>query len=52
MMASTTGTAPGNQNTKRAELIYKADQKLTRGIYRFNVYNGKKYMGSMQLRLK
>ncbi len=52
LMASLTGTASGSQNAKRAELIYKPEQKLTKGIYRFNVYNGKEYMGSIQLRLK
>ena len=52
LLASTAGTSAGNRDTKRAELTYKPDQKLTRGIYRFNVYNGTEYMGSMQLRLK
>jgi len=52
LMASLTGTAAGNQNAKRAELIYKPVNKLTKGIYKFNVYNGKEYMGSIQVRLK
>ncbi len=52
LMASLTSTASGSKNAKRAELIYKPDNKLIKGIYRFNVYDGKEYMGSIQLRLK
>ena len=52
LMVNLMGSASGSQKAKRAELIYKPDQKLTKGIYRFNVYNGKDYMGSIQLRLK
>ncbi|KPK86151.1 MAG: hypothetical protein AMS27_05665 [Bacteroides sp. SM23_62_1] len=52
LMASLTGTAAGTQNAKRAELIYKPDHKLVKGIYKFNVYNNKEYMGSIQMRLK
>ena len=52
LLASTTGSALGNQALKRAELIYKPEQKLTKGIYRFNVYNGAEYVGSIQLKLK
>lgn len=36
----------------RAELVYKPETKLNRGVYRFHVYDGDKYMGSVQLRLK
>ncbi len=53
LMASLTGTPSGSQDAKRAELIYKPEQKLSKGIYRFNVYNNEgEYMGSIQLRLK
>jgi chromosome segregation ATPase len=52
LLASTTGSAIANQALKRAELIYKPEQKLIKGIYRFNVYNGAEYVGSIQLRLK
>lgn len=52
LLASTTGSGYGSENSKRAELIYKPEQKLVKGIYRFNVYNGKEYVGSIQLRLK
>jgi prefoldin subunit 5 len=52
LLASLESTSSMSQDTKRAELIYRPDHKLARGIYRFNVYNGTEYMGSMQLRLK
>lgn len=52
LIASLTGSNLGSQNLKRAELLYKPDQKLTKGIYRINVYDGKDYMGSIQIRLK
>ena len=52
LLASLGSTSAGSQDTKRAELIYRPDNKLARGIYRFNVYNRTDYIGSMQLRLK
>jgi DNA repair exonuclease SbcCD ATPase subunit len=52
ILASLTGAASGDQKARRAELIYKPDHKLIKGIYRFNIYDGKDYMGSIQLRLK
>ena len=53
LMASLTeSAASGSQSAKRAELIYKPEHKLTKGIYRINVYDGKDYMCSIQLRLK
>lgn len=39
-------------NPRRVEMIFKPEQKLQRGIYRFNVYNDDNYLGSTQLRLK
>jgi hypothetical protein len=53
LMASLSGGA-GETITfsKRAELVYKPEQKLSRGIYRFQVYDGDNYMGSVQLKLK
>ena len=45
------GASSGSFDT-RAELIYKPEKKLTRGIYKFHVYDGNKYMGSVQLRLR
>lgn len=52
LMASLTGSSSGSTMTKRAELVYKPDQKLTKGIYGINVYNGNDYVGSIQVRLK
>lgn len=52
LIASLSGSSYGNQDMKRAELLYKPEQKLTKGIYRINVYNGQEYMGSIQIRLK
>lgn len=39
-------------NSKRVEMLYKPEQKLEKGIYRFNIYNQSSYLGSIQLRLK
>lgn len=52
LIASLSGTSYGNQDLKRAELVYKPEQKLTRGIYKINVFNGNDYVGSIQIRLK
>jgi DNA repair exonuclease SbcCD ATPase subunit len=52
LIASLSGSTYENQNMKRAELIYKPQQKLTKGIYRINVFNGQAYIGSIQIRLK
>src|SRR4030043_1144028 len=51
LIASQTGSNYGSQNLKREKLVYKPDEKLTKGIYRINVYSGKDYMGSIQIRL-
>jgi len=54
LLASLSGSGmPANDTfSKRAELIYKPDQKLTKGIYKFHVYDGDMYVGSVQLRLR
>ncbi|MFO7671896.1 MAG: hypothetical protein R6W31_19720 [Bacteroidales bacterium] len=54
LMASLSEGTPAHMNhyPKRVELIYKPEYKLIKGIYSFNVYDGKDYMGSVQLRLK
>jgi lipopolysaccharide biosynthesis protein len=53
LMASLSGGADERTTfSKRAELVYKPEQKLSRGIYRFQVYDGDSYMGSVQLKLK
>ena len=51
-IASLGGITSGDKNTRRAELVYEPDNKLSRGVYRFSVYNGKDYVGSTQVRLK
>jgi hypothetical protein len=53
LMASLSGgSASMGAFSKRAELIYTPEQKLTKGIYQFHVYDGKNYMGCVQVRLK
>lgn len=37
---------------KRIEMSYKPVKKLKKGVYQFNIYNEKTYIGSTQLRLK
>lgn len=37
---------------KRIEMSYKPNEKLKKGVYQFNIYNEKTYIGSTQLRLK
>lgn len=37
---------------KRVEMSFKPQKKLTEGVYRFNLYNGDRFLGSTQLRLK
>jgi myosin heavy subunit len=51
-MASVSGTASGNKNTRRAELAYEPEHKLVKGVYRFSVFNGKEYVGSTQVKLR
>lgn len=41
-----------NIGTKRAEMTFKPETKLQKGIYKILVYNNNDYMGSTQLRLK
>jgi myosin heavy subunit len=52
LIASLSGVPSGDLKARRAELIYKPDHKLIKGIYRFNIYDGNEYLGSIQLRLK
>lgn len=41
-----------NVGTKNVELVYKPNEKLVKGIYKFDVYNNGTYIGSTQLRLQ
>ena len=53
MLASLAGGAGSEAiMSQRIEFAYKPDYKLTRGTYKFNVYDGKEYLGSVQLRLR
>ena len=52
LLASTSENAIGSAGTKRVEMTYKPNQKLSKGIYQFNIYNGDRFLGSTQLRLK
>jgi DNA repair exonuclease SbcCD ATPase subunit len=52
LLASASSDVIGSIGTKRVEMIYKPNKKLTKGVYRFNVYNENSYLGSTQLRLK
>jgi chromosome segregation ATPase len=52
LLASANSDAGSSIGTKRVEMIYKPNKKLTKGVYRFNVYNDNSYLGSTQLRLK
>jgi hypothetical protein len=52
LLASSSENAFGSAGKKRVEMSYKPTQKLSKGIYQFNLYSGKEFMGSTQLRLK
>ena len=42
----------GGEGTQRVQMTYNANDKLTKGVYVFQVYNKDKFLGSTQLRLK
>lgn len=52
LLASSNPSENGGPGTKRVEMTYKPTQKLTKGVYQFNLYNGERFLGSTQLRLK
>lgn len=52
LLASISENAIGGAGTKRVELSYKPNKKLSKGIYQFNLYNKDRLLGSTQLRLK
>jgi hypothetical protein len=52
LLASTDNTIIGNSGSKRMEMYYKPNQKLSKGVYQFNIYNGERFLGSTQLKLK
>jgi DNA repair exonuclease SbcCD ATPase subunit len=51
LTASLNGTGQTSV-TFRTELKYTPDKKLKRGIYKFNIYNNDKYLGSSQIKLR
>jgi myosin heavy subunit len=52
LMASTNKITSDATGKSRVEMSYLPNQKLTRGIYTFNLYNSGRFLGSTQLRLK
>lgn len=52
LMASLTLSTGDIQVTKRIEMCYKPDSKLTPGIYKIDIYNNESYMGSCQVKLR
>jgi DNA repair exonuclease SbcCD ATPase subunit len=52
LLASSSEGLMGSAGTKRVEMAYKPNQKLSKGIYQFNIYNGEHFLGSTQMRLK
>lgn len=52
LLASSSENAFGSAGKKRVEMSYKPTQKLSKGVYQFNLYSGKEFLGSTQLRLK
>ncbi len=52
LLASAVQPAPGPASSRRIEMTFKPKQKLSEGIYRFNLYHGDRFLGSTQLRLK
>lgn len=52
LLASTSQTTIGSAGAKRVEMAYKPTQKLTKGVYQFNLYNKDRLLGSTQMRLK
>lgn len=42
----------GGEGTQRVQMSYNTNDKLTKGVYVFHVYNKDKFLGSTQLRLK
>ena len=52
LLVSASQKLVGEPGLKRVEMEYKPLKKLAKGVYKFNVYNDEKYLGSTQLRLK
>lgn len=45
-------TMLGATGTKNIEMIYKPEERLQKGVYEFEVFNGGKYIGTTRLRLR
>jgi hypothetical protein len=49
---ASTNSFMGGEGTQRVKMSYDANDKLTKGVYVFQVYNHDKFLGSTQMRLK
>ncbi len=52
LLASTNQGVYTSASTQRVEMSFMPKQKLKEGIYRFNLYNGDRFLGSTQVKLK
>jgi len=52
LLASSDPSATGLASTKRIDMSFKPVQRLTKGVYQFKIYNGERFIGSTQLRMK
>lgn len=52
LIASSDQAAFGPSGSRRIEMAFNPKKKLTQGVYRFNLYNGERFLGSTQLRLR
>jgi hypothetical protein len=52
LLASADPDAGAVAVNRRAEMSFRPQKKLTEGVYRFNLYNGDRFLGSTQLRLR
>ncbi len=52
LLVSADPAAGGIAGNRRVEMSFKPQKKLADGVYRFNLYNGDRFLGSTQLRLK
>ncbi|MFH2142926.1 MAG: hypothetical protein ABIJ97_10920 [Bacteroidota bacterium] len=52
LVASISSLNENIEITKRIEMTYKPDKKLSSGIYKIDIYNNGSYMGSCQVKLR
>ncbi|MDP2960141.1 MAG: hypothetical protein Q8N71_01845, partial [candidate division Zixibacteria bacterium] len=51
-VAGTTGISAAGDSMRRVQLIYSPAKKLKKGIYKYQIYSGIEFLGSVQVRLK